>query len=87
MIDNLIHLQDKEMKLITFFTYDINQDGFICEEDIYYYLARLPFHSKIVEDFNMIVEFLRKNKLRSNAPNLPERLLKLRQKSVYVLLD
>ena len=43
------------MKLLTFFTYDINQDGFICEEDIYYYLTRLPFHSKIVEDLNMIV--------------------------------
>ena len=62
---------EKEIRLVTFFTYDVNQDGFICEEDIYYFMTRLPQHAKILEDFNLIIEFLRNNKLRSTSTNLP----------------
>lgn len=30
ILEELIHLKDKEHKMIAFFTYDINQDGYIC---------------------------------------------------------
>lgn len=46
----------------------------------------MPHHAKILEDFNMIIEFLRKNKLRSNTTNLPDKLLKMRQKSLFASL-
>jgi hypothetical protein len=78
---------EKETRLLTFFTYDANQDGFICEEDIYYFIARLPQHAKILQDFNAIIEFLRNNKLRSTSTNLPEKLLKMRQKSLLTALE
>jgi Ca2+-binding EF-hand superfamily protein len=51
----MIKIGEKELKLITFFTYDLNQDGFICEEDIYYFISKLPYKSKILEDFNLII--------------------------------
>jgi hypothetical protein len=83
VIEELVKLNEKELRIITFFTYDVNLDGFICEEDIYYFISKLPYNSKLLEDFNQIIEFLRKNKLRSNTTNLPEKLLKFRQKSLF----
>jgi hypothetical protein len=83
IIEELVKLNEKELRIITFFTYDVNLDGFICEEDIYYFISKLPYNSKLLEDFNQIIEFLRKNKLRSNTTNLPEKLLKFRQKSLF----
>lgn len=85
-IEELTKISQKELKLITFFTYDINQDGFICEEDIYYFLSKLPYNSRLIEDFNTVIEFLRKNKLRSVCANLPEKLLRFRQKSQFSTL-
>ena len=80
-------LSDKEIKIITFFTFDLNQDGFICENDIYHFLENLPHNSKILDDINLIVSFLKCNQLQSSETNLPQFLLKTRQKTVFNALS
>lgn len=68
--------------MIAFFTYDVNNDGFICEEDIYFFIEKLPFDAKIMQDFNLMIEFFRKNKVRSTETNLPKKLLERKQKTI-----
>lgn len=47
----------------------------------------MPHRARILQDFNLIVEFLRANKLRSTSTGLPDKLLKLRQKSLLASLE
>jgi hypothetical protein len=86
-IEDLIKLSDKETKIISFFTFDFNQDGFICENDLYHFLEFLPHGSKIVDDLHLIVSFLKSNKLQSSETYLPQFLLKTRQKTVFNALS
>ena len=68
--------------MIAFFTYDFNGDNFICEEDLYHFLEKLPFNTKIMKDVNLIVDFLRKNKVRSEDINLPKKIIFNKNKTV-----
>ena len=47
-------IRDKELMLITFLTYDVNNDGFICEEDIYFFISKSNFQPRIIQDLNNI---------------------------------
>lgn len=38
IVTDLLRLPKKESLLLTFFTYDLNNDGYICEEDIFAFL-------------------------------------------------
>ena len=82
IVEDLHNLKRKQANLIAFFTYDFNGDNFICEEDLYHFLEKLPYNALLMEDINMIVEFMRKNKVRSTQTNLPKQLIMKKHKMV-----
>jgi hypothetical protein len=82
MVADLTSLSRREANILAFFTYDLNGDGFICEEDLYFFMEHLPLTAKIMQDITIIIEFLRKNKVRSSSTNLPKQILHKKQKTV-----
>ena len=71
-----LNSSDKLAQLLTFLTFDTNQDGIISEDDLMQLTNLLPVDSPILKDIHTLTLFTKENSTQKCTPDLPLFFLK-----------
>ena len=72
IVAEIMNLEIKHSHLLSFLTFDVNQDGLICEDDLYQLKKTISIESIVNEDINKIVEYVKSWGTGRSAPDLSQ---------------